>query len=126
VAGVVRPGAAAQRAFDELAAELGRSAPVEVRRLFGREGLRAGGRYFAFLDGDRLVVHVPPAQAAALLASGRGETGSSLSPSMRKWLAVPFSPEPEGRVGWSRLLDDALVWAASRKKQRAEAPADRS
>lgn len=113
MAAVVPPSAAAQAAFNELVAELGRYGSVERRRLFGREGLRAGGKYFAFLDGDRLVVHLRPEQVAALIASGRGETGASLSPSMRKWLAVPFSPGPEGLIGWAGLLADALARANS-------------
>lgn len=113
MAAVASPGAEARAAFDVLAAELLRQPNVERRRLFGRDGLRADGKYFAFLDGDRLVVHLQPERTAALLASGEGEVGTSLSPSMRKWLAVPFSAEPPGRVRWAALLADAQAYVSA-------------
>ncbi|MGH2466933.1 MAG: hypothetical protein ACRDGL_04290, partial [Candidatus Limnocylindrales bacterium] len=62
----------AQRVFDALAvAYLGRPG-VSQGPMFGSLGLRAGGRFFAFVGADgQLVVKLPAGEAAELVASGR-------------------------------------------------------
>lgn len=62
--------------------------------MFGRNGLTVHGRFFAFLDGDRLLLKVPPSAANALVAKGGGVHRESVSPTMTKWIAVPFASRP--------------------------------
>ena len=92
--------------FDQLASEL---ADVAQRRMFGRPGLRVNGKFFAFLNHDRLVLKLPAATASALLASGAARVATDLSPTMRQWVSVPA---PEASDSWRHLLQQAHAHAA--------------
>ncbi|MBD7917380.1 hypothetical protein H9657_03680 [Cellulomonas sp. Sa3CUA2] len=70
--------------------------PAAGRRHFGTATLRVHGRIAAFTPQDRLVVKLPAARVAALLASGEGLAFPEDRPPMREWVAI--------------VSDDARVW----------------
>ena len=100
--------AEAQRRFDVLALDFLDRPDVSRGPMFGSTGLRAGDRFFAFVGRDgRLVVKLPPAQAATLVSAAEAapvRPGRNLT---REWVAVPFSDDQEGAERWRRLLADA-------------------
>jgi TfoX/Sxy family transcriptional regulator of competence genes len=104
------PDPRARRVFDELAAEHLGQPGTGRRRMFGRDGLSAGGKFFAFLDRDRLVVKLPPATTEALIAGGEAAVATDVSPTMRKWVTVPLPDDPDR---WRRLLAEAREYAGA-------------
>jgi TfoX/Sxy family transcriptional regulator of competence genes len=101
--------------FAQLAAELsgehGSLPGVARRRMFGRAGLSVHGKFFAFLNADRLVLKLPAATATALLASGAARPATDLSPTMRHWVSVPA---PDAIYRWRQLLHEAHAHTAAR------------
>ena len=93
--------------FDELAAALLGRPGISQKRLFGRDGLRFGDTFFAFFDRDRLVLKLPEASAAALVASGQAAVATDVSPTMRKWVAVSAPSNDAELPRWRELLDEA-------------------
>lgn len=96
--------------FDELAVDHLGQPGVSPGRMFDSEGLKVHGKFFALLSGERVVLKVPAAQAAALVAAGD---------------AVPFEPGPGRRMRewvvltppadlslWRRLMHDARDYVA--------------
>ncbi|MDQ3811011.1 MAG: TfoX/Sxy family protein [Chloroflexota bacterium] len=103
--------AAAQEVFDALAVDyLGRPG-VSSGPMFGSQGLRSDGKFFAFVGraGD-LVLKLPPEQAAALVAGGQATAVRAGRNATREWVSVPRSPG-EGTARWSILLEDAYRYA---------------
>jgi hypothetical protein len=100
---------AAEQSFERLAAAQLASADVGRRRVFGRGGLTVHGRFFAFLDGDQLLVKVLPSTANALVARGEACTTESVSPTMTRWIAVPFASRP---ARWQALITEARQYTA--------------
>ena len=96
--------------FEQLAAEQVQLPGVARRHVFGRAGLNVRGTFFAFLNGDRLVLKLPAATASALVASGAARVAVDLSPSMRKWISVPT---PVAVDGWRQLMQQAHAHAAT-------------
>jgi TfoX/Sxy family transcriptional regulator of competence genes len=88
---------------------------VSQKRLFGRDGLRTGDTFFAFFDRDRLVLKLPEASAAELVASGKAAVATDVSPTMRKWVAVSAPSNDAERSRWRELLDEAYSWALRSK-----------
>jgi hypothetical protein len=78
-----------------------------------RAGLRAGGKIFAIRLDDALVVKLPAARCAQLLADGavmpwdRGK-GTPL----KEWVAVPERDAED----WGGFADEALAYARSLKR----------
>jgi TfoX/Sxy family transcriptional regulator of competence genes len=97
----------ARELFEELAAEHLRQPGVGRRRMFGREGLSVNGKFFAFLNHDRLVVKLPPATATALIAAGDAVAADTLSPSMRTWVMVPMPARAAEDQSWRDLMAEA-------------------
>jgi hypothetical protein len=62
----------------------------EPGRMLRSPALRTGGRYYAFTSGDEVIVKLPAARVAELIAAG---TGRPCSPHpgrpMREWVRVP-------------------------------------
>ncbi|MEJ2871419.1 TfoX/Sxy family protein [Actinomycetospora sp. OC33-EN08] len=63
---------------------------VERRVMFGRDALLVDRHVYAFLDGERLALRLPPADAAELLATGDGRTPIMGKRSMDGWVSVPL------------------------------------
>jgi TfoX/Sxy family transcriptional regulator of competence genes len=108
---VTEQSQAARDVFDRLAAEQLRRPGVSRRRMFGRDGLHADGRFFAFLDRDHLVVKLPLETAEGLIAAGEAIT-TKMSPTMRRWVSVPMSSPTAARRRWRQLMADAYAHVA--------------
>lgn len=92
--------------FEAIAARLVADPDVEERTAFTSPGLRVGGKIFAMLVRDELVVKLPAERCAELVATGAGRPFRSGGRSMREWVSVGRSPELE----WSSLADEALAF----------------
>jgi TfoX/Sxy family transcriptional regulator of competence genes len=95
---------AAQSSFERLAAVQSGHADVGRRRMFGHDGLTVKGKFFAFLDDDRLLLKLPRAKMGALLAEGHATSAASISPAMTKWVAIPYASRA---ADWDALADEA-------------------
>jgi hypothetical protein len=107
----------AQDTFDELAAEHLARGGVTLGTMMHSRGLRAGekGKYYALVSRGRLVLKLPAAQAAGLVAEG---VGVPFEPSpgrrMREWVALEPSPPPaDDHARWRELLADARAYAGA-------------
>lgn len=89
---------------DALTAEHG----VARGRMFGAEGLKAGGQVFAMEVKGRLVVKLSAARAAALRDAG---LAVAFDPGhgrlMKQWVSVA----PDAGAGWEALAREALTFA---------------
>lgn len=95
---------AAQSSFERLATLQSARADVGRRRMFGHDGLTVNGKFFAFLDRDRLLLKLPRAKMGALLADGHATSAVSVSPTMTNWVAVPYGSRA---ADWEALMDEA-------------------
>jgi hypothetical protein len=103
-----------QRRFDVLARDFLDWPGVSRGPMFGSSGLRADGRFFAFVGRDgRLVVKLPPGEAAALVSAGEAEPVRAGRNRTREWVAVRFSDDREG-AEWRRLLAEAYAHLTGR------------
>ncbi|MEZ4585121.1 MAG: hypothetical protein R2909_01815 [Gemmatimonadales bacterium] len=89
---------------------------VEARRLGAREGFFSAGRMFALLDRGSLLLRLPTAAGADLLARSRASSIVGLGvPAVHAWVEVsPAGLEPDelGRlIGEAR---DAVRWLRRR------------
>jgi TfoX/Sxy family transcriptional regulator of competence genes len=100
---------AAESSFERLAVVQSGHAGVARRRMFGREGLTVNGKFFAFLDTDRLLLKLPQAKRDALLTEGHAASAVSVSPTMNKWVAVPYASRA---ADWDALTDEARQFVA--------------
>jgi TfoX/Sxy family transcriptional regulator of competence genes len=84
------------------------------RRGFGSAALKTEGSIFAMLIGGALVVKLPAARVAALVAEGPGLPfdGGKGTP-MREWVALPGSAADE----WAPLAEEAHAFVASRRSR---------
>jgi hypothetical protein len=87
---------------------------------FGRTpGLRVGGRIFAMLMADGLVVKLPAARCAALVDTGAGrpfERGQGRP--MREWVVVD---ERDAATTWPDLAQEALDFVGRARTAKEEA-----
>lgn len=97
----------AREVFDALAAEHLRGPGTGRRRMFGRDCLTVDGHNVAFFHDERLVLDLPPAEAAALIESGEAGTAYMGQRVMRGWAAVPLPPDGAGDR-WRELLAQAI------------------
>lgn len=104
--------AAAEARLHAVAAELaghpGVEVPSDANRHFGTATLRVHGRIAAFTPGDHLVVKLPAARVASLVASGEGLPFPDRRP-MREWVAVVTDDADT----WRALVTEALAYVAA-------------
>jgi hypothetical protein len=72
-------------------------------RAFGKNGLKVGGKLFALFTQGTLVVKLPKARVAELVAKGQGEPfDPGHGRLMKEWLTVR-----SGKATWARLAREA-------------------
>jgi len=94
--------------FWRLADELLEEPAVTRSTMMGFPCVRLRGQFFACVDrrtGD-LVVKVPPARVAELVAEGIGLPFAPNGRLFRAWVAIPIRDDEE----WSALLDEARAF----------------
>ena len=91
-------------AYDDLADQFLSRSGVALGRSLNNETLTVGGKIFAFLKDDALVVKVPATTVAALLASGDGVAFMAGGRTMREWAVVTDS------ALWPALMEEALAF----------------
>lgn len=73
-------------------------------RMFGADGLKAGGKVFAMLVRGELVVKLPRARVDALVAAGDGRPfDPGHGRPMKEWLSVPATAS----IPWETLVNEA-------------------
>ncbi|HET8906911.1 MAG TPA: hypothetical protein VFN11_08105, partial [Ktedonobacterales bacterium] len=84
---------------------------VQSGRGFGADALKARGKIFAMLAGERLVVKLPRQRVDALVASGEGERFDPRRDGrlMKEWLALA----PTSEIDWLTLAREAKEFVAS-------------
>lgn len=106
-----RRRAAGQEVFDALALDFAAQPEVSRGVMFGSNGLRANGKFFAFVDGDGGMIVKLPAEAAAGLVTAGGATPVRIGRNpAREWVTVPAQPDAEQQV-WRDLLQQAYRYA---------------
>jgi hypothetical protein len=78
----------AVRAYQAVVTTWSAEPGVSVGRALGNNVLKAGGRIFAFRKSDRLVIKVPAARAAELVAAGLATPFQTGRSPMREWVAL--------------------------------------
>ena len=80
-------------------------------RGFGRGGLKVGGKLFAMVSQDRLVVKIPAERVDALVAQGHGHRFDPRKNGveMREWLVV----DPASDLDWHALAEEARAFVGS-------------
>lgn len=106
------PERAAGRAqLDEFADEFLARNGVDWGAMFGSTGLRVRGKVFALADyaGD-LMVKVPQARAAELIATGGVSPIVMAGRTMREWVTMPLAA---GVEAWRALVEEAYAYVES-------------
>ena len=108
-----RRRAAGQEWFDGLAVDYLDLPDVDRTRMFGSEGLRARGKFFAFVgsEGD-LIVKLPAELAAGLVADGAAEPVKIGRNPAREWLSLPEVADGDLQP-WRDALAEAHRYATS-------------
>jgi TfoX/Sxy family transcriptional regulator of competence genes len=102
--------------FDSVAEQLVRSDPAVSRaKMFASDGLRVGGKFFAFAKAGELVVKLPAPRVAELLGSGAGRvfTRGQKGVPMKEWVCLRPTGEAEalGYVTEARAFVGSLAGA---------------
>ncbi len=103
-----------QEQFDDLVGELvsvsGVTPPGQGKG-FGAAALRVGGKIFAMLAHERLVVKLPAARVDELVGTGDGvRFDANKGVPMKEWLSL----DPDSPLSWHELAREALAFVAAR------------
>ncbi len=110
-----RRRAAAQQVFDALAADYLDLPEVSRAPMFGSSGLRRHDKLFAFVGGDgELIVKVPAAHAADLVAGEQAVVVRIGRHPAREWVAIPDADAPGRTQTWRDLIATAYRYASAR------------
>ncbi|MFO1069091.1 MAG: TfoX/Sxy family protein [Geminicoccaceae bacterium] len=83
---------------------------IAAGKLFASYGLKVDGKIFAMVVRDRLVVKLPRARAAALVAGGQAEPfDPGHGRPMREWIGWTGDD-----AGWRPLVHEALAYVGRR------------
>ena len=92
---------------DGLLAQTHATVGISQKQGFGATSLTVGGKIFAMLVQDRLVVKLPRPRVDALVDAGAGERFSPGSGRvMKEW----FSLDPDATEDWLNLAREALAF----------------
>jgi len=106
--------AAAQAVLDRLSQDLLGAPGVERDRMFGSVGLKVNGKFFAFVGREgRLILKLPPQQAADLVAAVHAHPVSIGRRRTREWVGLPMPVPPADTAEWERALADAHRYVAA-------------
>jgi len=85
--------------------------PPSGGRAFGDSALKVDGKIFAMLTREQLVVKLPKARVADLVAAGEGEyfTAGKGRP-MKEW----FTVGPDSTLDWKTVAEEALQFVSNR------------
>lgn len=111
------PSAAPRERYAALARDFTGEADVILadKKGFGSSALCIGGKIFATLVKDRLVVKLPRQRVDALLASGDGERlEMSNGRAMKEWISI----DPASALQWRPLAREALDFVAGQNAKR--------
>ena len=101
--------------FEAIEAEFSKSLGVETGRMFGSEGLKIGGKVFAMLVKEKLVVKVPASRAGEFLATGQA---SLFDPGhgrlMKEWVEV----DRNSSLDWVGLAKEAFAFVQNGPKKK--------
>lgn len=104
----------AAKLFDALAAEHLRGPDVSLGRALQNDVLKVNDKIFAFLKDDRLVVKLPAARAAALVAASTAMPFRSGGRTMKEWVSVAQPVEPADGEPWRRLMAESKSYVDRR------------
>ena len=85
---------------------------VQTGKIFHSEGLKSGGKFFAFTRRDELVVKLAEERVAQLIAEGAGwpfDAGKGRP--MREWVVL----RPTDLASCTSHVDEALTFRTSKK-----------
>jgi hypothetical protein len=100
--------------YDALAAEQLREHGVTVGRALQNDVLKVHDKIFAFLKAERLVVKIPAAHVAALIADGEAIPFATGGRTMKEWAAVLFTNAER----WHTLMNGARAYVSTVPKRR--------
>lgn len=87
---------------------------VANKRGFGYGGLMVGGKLFATIQGQTLLLKLPANRVAGLISNGDGAPfDAGKGRPMREWIAVQCNE----RIDWLALSREALAFVKSAVKQ---------
>jgi hypothetical protein len=99
----------ATKLFDAVVQAVEHDPPTGKARGFGSSGLKVGGKLFAMLVGERLVVKLAHDRVRELIADGSGMPFAlGHGRLMREWVAIPASDGDQ----WIRLAEEARAFVA--------------
>lgn len=99
--------------FGAVVNALASDSSVSQSRMFGSPGLKIGGKVFAMLVKDKLVVKLPREQVEELVESAAGEYfDPGHGKLMKEWVALKPTSEEE----WLRLAKEAEGFVRSQKR----------
>jgi uncharacterized protein YndB with AHSA1/START domain len=104
--------------FDALATEQLREPGVRMGRALRKDVLQVGGKTFAFVTRDHLVVKLPADVAAAMVAAGEAAPFESGGRPTREWVKVPVPMLPTGHERCRELVADARRYVEALTKAR--------
>jgi hypothetical protein len=103
------PPAPPSREFLTLVAVFTERPGVDRARMMGCEGLRVGGKYFAYEWRGDLVVKLPRDTVESYVASGHGTPfDPGMGRPMKEWLTIP-----PGHADWRNLAEQAFTFVAA-------------
>ncbi|HTJ26687.1 MAG TPA: MmcQ/YjbR family DNA-binding protein [Candidatus Limnocylindria bacterium] len=94
--------------YGALAAEQCKQPGVTIGRALMNDVLKVNDKIFAFLKDDRLVVKLPAAQAASLVADDEAIPFQTGGRTMKEWVALALTDAAR----WSALMDEARGYVA--------------
>lgn len=105
--------------FRAVAAHHGQAWKFDQSPKFGANALRVNGKIYAALTRrHRLLLKLPPAHVAELLASRHAAPMESGGRVMRGWVTLP----PDSVESWIALSDEARKYVAAATKPRRKSP----
>jgi len=95
-----------QTAYDDLAEGFLSRPGVALGRSMNNETLTVGGKIFAFLKDDALVVKLPAATVAGLVEDGHGVAFRTGGRTMREWAVISDVSR------WPALMEQAYTFVS--------------